>query len=632
MKRNVWLILLMITTCLSCTSTMTVTSPDKVAPEIFHAPPPPKALEMWQEAKNLEQKKLYIEAINRYRQIAAQFEDNAIAPQSLMQVANILARLERWQDVLAYCSYITKTYPQWREIQNTRMLTMKANVILRNFFQVIQMRSITPDTPEKELYLGLAYSGIGKVKDSIKHLESFISLSLGQQKFDYFEAIKVSANTLTQKTLQSLMQTKLSGNLRSFLHCVIALKEINRGKEEEARKRLEFLHRSLNPNHPLQATVKKLLRKVKGTSYVETVEEPADIYALGLIIPLDGRYGEYGRKILRGVTLAVSEWNNGHPKDNIKLIVENTSGDPALALKAYKNMVHEYKVLAILGPLGKSSLNALLSQSDTGSLLMAAFSGDTVRTANMPFHLRVMPATSDIVETIARYAIQDLGFKNLAILFPEDSYGRKAKEYFESTSSQLGGNIISSTGYAPGTTDFKSVIKRLLPRAPSKKVSISVPFEAIFVPDEVKTVTLLAPQLLYYNIVGVPLLGTNLWENPKLGPLSNGYMDGSYYATPYFVQSEDPETIRFRSKFHAVYNTWPGYLEAQGYDTTRLILAIRESLMPGQITRRNMIEATKGFQFTGSITGISQIRPDGSIKRAYKIIAIRGSKPVQVYP
>ncbi len=631
--RKYALFLAIILAGISCTSTMEPTFPRNVTPEVFHAPPPQKAIAMWQQAENLEHQKMYMAAINIYRQIANEFSTNAIAPRALMKVAEILAKQSRWSDVLTYCSFITSNYPQWRNLPKTYLLAMKANTFLGNPHKALELKNKVPDTPEKYLYSALSYSSLGRLNDSIVSFEEFINKSMTTRGTNYDEYIKTCASTMSHERLRIMLQGRISNNMRYFLHCVLAQMEIDEGKEEDARKRLESLQRSLSSAHPLQPAIRNLLKNIGGTMYGKETLEAADISKIGLIIPLDGRFETYGRKLLRGISLAISEWNRNHHEDQIKLVVKNTSGDPSMVLKTFREMVHEEKVLALLGPLGKSNLNVLLDEPEAESILIMAFTADMPRQNSTIFHLRMMPDTATIVEAITRYAIEELNLKKLAILYPKDPYGQKARDLFESAVLQLNGAIVSSASYLPETTDFKSAIKQLIPGASSKRQNVTVPFEAIFVPDDIKTVSLIAPQLLYYNVVGIPLLGTNLWEHPKLGNLSNGYMDGSYYATPYFTWSDDPESSRFRSKFNTFFGNWPGFLEAQGYDTMRLLLALREAILLNQSpSRRSLINMARGFQFRKTITGIKQINEDGFIKRSVKIIGIKGDRPVQVYP
>ncbi len=617
----------------SCTSTMEQTFPGRVAPEVFYAPPPQKATVLWQQAENQERQKMYMAAINTYRQIANEFSTNAIAPRALMKIAEILAKQSRWSDVLTYCSFTISNYPQWQNLPETYLLAMKANTFLGNYDKAIELKNMVPDSPEKHLYCAISYSNLGEPNDATASFEQFINRAIKTPSVNYHEYVKTCASTLNPQQLQEILQGKISNNLRYFLHCALAQMEIEEGKTEDARKRLESLQRSLASNHPLQPVIRNLLKSIRGYAYGKESLEPADASKIGLIIPLDGRFGKYGRKLLRGISLATSEWNRNHPEDHIKLVVKNTSGDPSIVLKTFREMVHKEKVLALLGPLGKSNLNVLLDEPEAESILIMAFTADMPRKDSTTFHLRMMPDTATIVKAITRYAVEELGITKVAILYPRDPYGQKAKDLFESEVQKLNGTIVSSAAYLPETTDFKNAIKQLIPGASSKRLNVNIPFEAIFIPDDIKTVSLIAPQLLYYNVVGIPLLGTNLWEHPKLGNLSNGYMDGSYYATPYFTWSDDIESTRFRSKFNTLFGNWPGFLEAQGYDSMRLLLTLRKAaLLNRPPSRIDLIDRARGFQFRETITGIEQINEDGFIKRTVKIIGIKGDRPVQVYP
>ena len=51
-------------------------------------------------------------------------------------------------------------------------------------------------------------------------------------------------------------------------------------------------------------------------------------------------------------------------------------------------------------------------------------------------------------------------------------------------------------------------------------------FDAVFIPDTYNMVGLIAPQLRFYGIEDVLLLGTNLWHSGHLMEMARKYVQG----------------------------------------------------------------------------------------------------------
>src|SRR5208282_4996477 len=86
------------------------------------------------------------------------------------------------------------------------------------------------------------------------------------------------------------------------------------------------------------------------------------------------------------------------------------------------------------------------------------------------------------------------------------------------------------------------------------------PFDALFIPDQVSAVSLIAPQLPHNNVVGVTLLGTNLWSEAPLVQAGGVYVDQALFATAFFPESQNPKVRTFSEKFASLYNSQPSYL------------------------------------------------------------------------
>lgn len=81
--------------------------------------------------------------------------------------------------------------------------------------------------------------------------------------------------------------------------------------------------------------------------------------SVGVLLPLTGRYQQYGQRSLQAIELALGD------KSSIQLIVKDTAGDSTTTAKAVEDLVLDDHVIGIIGPLfSKSSMAAALKAEE----------------------------------------------------------------------------------------------------------------------------------------------------------------------------------------------------------------------------------------------------------------------------
>jgi ABC-type branched-subunit amino acid transport system substrate-binding protein len=66
------------------------------------------------------------------------------------------------------------------------------------------------------------------------------------------------------------------------------------------------------------------------------------------------------------------------------------------------------------------------------------------------------------VRYLVKSAIEDLGIKKFAVLFPNDAYGVEFTNIFWDEVLARGGQVTSAQSYSSKETDFHAVIQRLV--------------------------------------------------------------------------------------------------------------------------------------------------------------------------
>jgi len=115
---------------------------------------------------------------------------------------------------------------------------------------------------------------------------------------------------------------------------------------------------------------------------------------------------------------------------------------------------------------------------------------------------------------------------------------------------------------------------------------------------------LLAPQLVYYGVKNVMLLGINSWNDEDLARKAGSYLTRSVFVTGFFPRSrQNLEVARFVSTFEDTFQHEPSFLAAVGYDTARMIGDVMRHDVRDRVGMRRQLFRVRDFAgVTGDLT------------------------------
>lgn len=364
-----------------------------------------------------------------------------------------------------------------------------------------------------------------------------------------------------------------------------------------------------------------------------------NLNAIGCILPLSGDFAPYGKQVLNGIELALGMFNT--TPSPYTLYIMDSKGIPQLAVQEAQQLVKDDHVAAIIGPLLSSTAQevAYKMQAYNVPLLYLNQKSDIAKVGDYIFQNSLTP--QDQTRELVQYAMNRLGLKTFAVLYPESAYGEGMMRAFVEQVLNNGGTITGLEGYSPMETDFKVQIKKLvgtyyldLRKADIQKLPPDqkdnpppiIDFSAIFIPDYYEKIAMIAPQLLYYDVNNVQLLGGNGWSGPGLIQMGGRYVDGGMYTDGFFTQSTDPIAQAFTASYEASFQQEPTILSALGFDSANILsLALQHSSSRTDI--KNNLAATKDFHgVSGTITYNGSTVP---VKKLY-LLQVHGRKIIEL--
>jgi len=355
---------------------------------------------------------------------------------------------------------------------------------------------------------------------------------------------------------------------------------------------------------------------------------------IGCLVPLNGEYAGYGRQVINGLTLAAEEYNQRHPDHPITIVSKDTMDDPELARQSFDELVKNQGVMGIVGPLSSQCLQAITASAEQLGVPVLALTQpeDTTSSSSHVFH--VFLDNHQMLKSLVQYCRTKLNFKTFAVLYPDDRYGNRLSKAFQGEVQAAGGSLLANVSYNPDSTEFQEPIQKLLKtaaqNAPSvESISKGLPIDALFLPDQARTISLLAPQLPHNNVVGVQLLGTNLWANPELLRMGGIYIEQAIFPAAYLPGGTDSKVQRFEERFKQMYQGTPSYLEAQAYDALRMFLLAMERARP-PLERLAVVDALRQTTDFDGVTGNVSFAGSGQPQRRYTIFQVQSGQIVPI--
>ncbi len=353
---------------------------------------------------------------------------------------------------------------------------------------------------------------------------------------------------------------------------------------------------------------------------------------IGAIMELTGSIPAVGASSKNAAEMAVNEVNKnggiviGNKTLPVKLILEDDADKGDQAAAAAQKLITKDDVLAIIGPNSSSGAipAAEIAESDQTVLITPWSTNPKVTLdtqTNKPKQYVFRACFTDIFESrvLARFAYETLKAQTAAVLYDVASEAPSSQAAtFKDSFEKLGGKVVAFETYTTHDKDFSAQLTKIKAINP----------QVIFLPTYYNDVSLVAQQAKRLGL-NVPFLGSDAWSSPDLIKLSNGAVEGSYFANHYSAEAETPVTREFVEKYQKLYGKEPDDIAALTYDAFHFLFkAIATSSSLDRQAVRNSISNLPMFE---GVTGIIKFSPNsGDPDKTAVIMQVKGDKFVWI--
>lgn len=320
---------------------------------------------------------------------------------------------------------------------------------------------------------------------------------------------------------------------------------------------------------------------------------------VGLILPLSGsgNAGVAGNSMKNAAELALAEFRN----PDLQLLIKDDAGSAAGAQQGAQQALDEGAEI-ILGPLFALSVPSVAQLARSRGVPVIAYSTDSTVAGRGVYLLSFLPESD--VNRIVDYAAST-GKRSFAAMLPQNAYGNVVEAAFKQAVARKGGRIVAFERYSQDRAQMQG---------PARNIAQALSgADALLIADDGDMVVQVADTLTASgaNLKRVQLLGTGLWDNPRV--FGDASLQGGFYAAP------DPAGFRaFAGRYRAKYGQDPVRTATLAYDSVALIAALART-QGGQRFSSDVLTNPSGF---AGIDGLFRFHADGTNERGLAVMKV----------
>ncbi|MGD9302169.1 MAG: penicillin-binding protein activator, partial [Desulfobacterales bacterium] len=619
------------------------------------------------QAETLFESKYYDDALAKYEAYSERYPQKPLAAAALLKIGIIRAFKKDYDGARSAFRNILSAYPSSPFAPDAMVEELFTYYQQARYQDVVQL---APDILEKidsrphifRVYalVGDTYMALGAPIDAIDYYARAQEFAVGQELEAIGEKFREAIAQLDSEDVAILVKHPDESLPMDYLLFQLGLSYAMEEKYEDALTVLnQFMEKY--PEHENRILAQSLIDEIKKNAYFQR-------YTIGCLLPLSGPYQTFGLRALKGLELAQAQFSSQSGNPPLNIIIKDTGADPDRTMQALAEL-YRAQVAAIIGPIVTSEIAAREAQEMGIPIITLTQKDNIPEIGDKVFRNFITPKMQ--VKTLISFSVESMGLSRFAILYPEETYGLTFMNLFWDQLLEAGGQVVAVESYKPDQTDFSDSIKKLVglyyeipedlkpedeeeltaeedqdaSKTPEEAASETiqkgargeteeeepeaiVDFDAIFIPDSPGKAGQIVPQLAYYDIKDVYILGTNLWHSNSLIKIANQYVQGAVMPDGFFADSSSPRVQKFVQEFDETYQETPDFIEAIVYDSAMILFNV---VSQEQVRYRSEIrdELLNLDNFPG-VTGLTRFDENGDAQKKLYLLRVKGKRFVEL--
>ena len=286
---------------------------------------------------------------------------------------------------------------------------------------------------------------------------------------------------------------------------------------------------------------------------------------IGVISPMTGGAAQAGKDMTNGMQMWLDENGNQMAGRKVEMIIEDSQGQPNIALTKLQKLVERDQVHVLVGELFAHIGYAMAPKVDEYRIPMlypVIAADDLTQRKPAKWVVRTGWTSSQPSHPFGEYAAKTLGYKKIVTIGIDYAFGWEVIGGFQKTFEENGGQIVQKIWTPLNTTDFSPFIAQI-------KGDADAVFAVFFGRGSLQFVKQYADSGLKTKI---PLLGNGTVTDESVLPQMGEEALGVYTALHYSAALDNPANKKYAKAFEAKAGKVPSYYAETCYTNMRWIV------------------------------------------------------------
>ena len=317
---------------------------------------------------------------------------------------------------------------------------------------------------------------------------------------------------LSLKQLEKLHRVFMSDPVDEHLLFFLAQIEAREGLKAEAERDFNLLNRRF-PNTKYRMEVQEYQR------FIDLGETTGNV---GVLIPISGKWSELGQKLVD-----IVEYFQKSKMLPFDLYYLDTKSDPVDATLSAIKMINEMDVDFIICLTSIYNSFGVCGVAAAKGVPVILPMTSEARLENIPHIVTTGQRQDEQARLIARYAIAERGLTRFSVVYPDQAKYQSIAEAFALEVSRLHCEVVAMTKFDPDSITLKWQMRAIKEKSP----------QAIFLAMDETQIINTAPQIAYYGLTKVQLLGIETFKDERVVRLGEKYVEDAVFAAPAAIDS-----------------------------------------------------------------------------------------------
>jgi branched-chain amino acid transport system substrate-binding protein len=278
---------------------------------------------------------------------------------------------------------------------------------------------------------------------------------------------------------------------------------------------------------------------------------------LGFLTVRTGPLAAGGKQMEDGINLLLKERNNTLAGRKVEIFFADTAGQPAQAKAKTQELIERDKVHVIIGPLATFEALAIdeyILQAKVPLITpTSAAQNDLAQQKKSDYVLHAAGTAAQPMQVLANFAAKKLGYKRIAMIADDFTYGHEGAAGFHRVFEDNGGKIVQKLWPALNAPDYGSFVGQL-------KNNVDAVYAGFAGSNPLRFLRTYKEFGLKAPVFGNPTcVDEGVLKN--MGDEALGVYSASWYA----VDQNTPDNKRFVEAVQREYKVTPGFYTAGTY-------------------------------------------------------------------